>query len=74
MYSFTIAEEHAGKSILEIITYLQETDDFKCKLGVFTETSCIVSLDGKIIIYPAFSSTIVYSGQLLKFLPLVAGG
>jgi hypothetical protein len=74
MYSLTITEEHTGKTILEIIAHVKDTDDFKRKLGMFTETSCIVSLDGKIIVYPALCSTIVYAGQMLKVFPLTSGG
>jgi hypothetical protein len=74
MYSLTITEEYAGKTMLEIITSLKDTDGFKSKLGLFTETSCIVSVDDEIIVFPALRSTIACGGQLLKIFPLFSGG
>ena len=73
-YSLTIPEEHAGKTLAELIASLQNTDDFKSRLGLFEKTMVIVSLDDKIIVYPAFSKTLVRAGQTLYIFPLVSGG
>jgi len=42
--------------------------------GSFTPTSCIVTLDDKIIVYTKLATTVAKVGQVFKILTLVDGG
>jgi len=75
MYSITVPEPNSGKTLLEFLEVIAETDGFLQKFAAgFRQESCIVMLDNKIIPSPAQSSTIVNAGQSVKVFPLVFGG
>jgi hypothetical protein len=75
MYSIIVTDCCAGKTVREMLSAVMETDSFKQKHGsIFTETSCIVTLDERVVIYTALDDTIVSTGQSIKVYPLGHGG
>ena len=73
-YCFTITEEYAGKTLLEIIRGFGKPGGLQAPDFAYSEKSCFVTLDGKIIVYPLLNTTVVSAGQYIKVYPLVAGG
>ena len=75
MYSITILPNDAGKTLEEVLEKAIKTDDFERRLGTqYSETSCILTLDEKIVSYPDFKSTKVQTGQSLRIFQLACGG
>lgn len=75
MFSLVVSDEYAGKTLFEMISIFRDSDCLKQKLGhEYTETSCIVTLDGEIIVYTSFDSIKLNAGQLIKIFPLTSGG
>ena len=69
MFKFLISKEHDGKSLPEIIRYMEQTMGFEWNV-----TAYLASLDGKIIARNFMDRTLVHEGQIVKLFPMPAGG
>ena len=75
MYSTLVPEWSSGKTLKEFLSTIAETDDFVQVHGSgYSESSCIVVLEDRVIASTAQSNTIVNTGQSVKIFPMVHGG
>ena len=75
MYSLVIAQDNAGKTVIDVLDGIRETDEFKSAMKYgFSETSCLVTLDEKFISCSDRPATVVAAGQQMVIYPSFAGG